>query len=468
MTRTLSLGLDGWTATTIVDRVAPQQGAFTIALPLVPGESVLAANLPVQDGTVSVSMPGDVNTVRWNSSVAIADALSLQAPADGAWVETWQIDPSPQWRVVFDGTPEVFADPSAAQDALHRFDPRPGEKLELKITRPAPVPGESVAFERVQQTIAVGQRARDVTLDIGYRSTQGGRHELGIPAKSRLLSISADGQPLALRAEAGKLIVPLQPGSHTLNVAWQTDTPPALLTKPEAVVIGARVISNVSTQISLPDNRWILFAAGGGVGPAVLYWSELVVFIVIALLLGRFAPSPLSTRDWLLVGLGLSTFSWTVLLLFAAWAFAMQWRKTWPAPVVPWLFNLVQVGLALLTVAALGSLVAAIPNGLLGTPDMRIAGNGSGGNMLTWFHDRVHATLPQPAVISISIWYYKAAMLAWALWLSFALVRWVRAAWDSFTTGRIWHAADARIASPYDPAARGTAVTLPPPLTPGP
>jgi hypothetical protein len=27
---------------------------------------------------------------------------------------------------------------------------------------------------------------------------------------------------------------------------------------------------------------------GGGVGPAILYWAELVVFIVIAVLLGRY------------------------------------------------------------------------------------------------------------------------------------------------------------------------------------
>ena len=30
-------------------------------------------------------------------------------------------------------------------------------------------------------------------------------------------------------------------------------------------------------------------------------------------------------------------------------------------------------------------------------------------------------------------------MLAWALWLSFALVRWVRTAWEAFTAGRIWY-----------------------------
>jgi hypothetical protein len=440
VTRRLSLGLDGWSASTAVDRMAPASGAFTLDVPLLPGESILTANVPVHDGAASVSMPADAGTVRWNSTLAVTAKLRLQAPTDAPWSETWQIDPSPVWRVTFDGTPEVFADPAQVTSALHHFEPRPGEKLTLRITRPPPVPGSSVAFDAAQYSVTVGQRARDVDLQIDYRSTQGGRHELQLPKAARLTSVTADGQPLSLRAEQGSLVVPLQPGAHQLRIVWQSDRAPEFITSPEPVLLRAPV-SNVDTKIAVPETRWILFAGGGGVGPAVLYWAELIVFIVLALALGRFAPSPLTTRDWLLVGLGLSTFSWSVLLLFAAWVFAMQWRRRWQTPVAPWSFNLVQVALAVLTVIALGSLVAAIPNGLLGTPDMRIAGHGNSSHELAWFHDRVQGALPQPVVVSVSIWFYKAAMLAWALWLSFALVRWVRTAWDSFTSGRVWYSA---------------------------
>jgi hypothetical protein len=131
-----------------------------------------------------------------------------------------------------------------------------------------------------------------------------------------------------------------------------------------------------------------------------------------------------------------------VLLLFAVWVFALEWRRSWSAQVAPWAFDAVQAGLALLTVAALGSLVAAIPNGLLGTPDMRIDGFESQADSLVWFHDHIREVLPQPAVVSVSIWFYKAAMLAWALWLSFALVRWVRWAWDAFSAQRLWYGRD--------------------------
>jgi hypothetical protein len=306
------------------------------------------------------------------------------------------------------------------------------------VLRPSLVAGATVAFERVRQQVAVGQRSTDTTLDFVYRSTQGGRHTLQLPAGARLQSVLADGQPLAIRDENGQLALPLQPGQHQYALAWQQDGGAGLVTRPGAVGFGAAA-SNVSTVISVPQSRWVLFATGGGVGPAILYWAELAVFIVVAVLLGRLRRTPLKTHEWLLVGLGLSTFSWSVLLLFAAWVFALEWRRNWTAQAAPWVFNAVQVGLGLLTLAALGSVVSAIPSGLLGMPDMRIDGAGSSAGSLAWFHDRVAQSLPQPAVFSVSIWFYKAAMLAWALWLAFALVRWVLWARDCITAQRLWY-----------------------------
>jgi hypothetical protein len=289
----------------------------------------------------------------------------------------------------------------------------------------------------VSQQVQVGQRATDTTLTLVYRSTQGGRHVVKLPDGARLQHAQADGQPITLDPRNGEVALPLQPGEHTLELAWQTDAGARLTTRPSAVDLRAPA-SNVTTSINMPQSRWILFARGGGVGPAILYWAELVVFIVLAVLLGRFAKSPLTMREWLLVGLGLSTFSWSV-LLFAAWVFALEWRRQWRGDVEPWVFNAVQVLLAALTIVALGSLLAAIPNGLLGQPDMRIEGPMYRPAALSWFHDRVAGALPQPLVLSVSLWFYKAAMLVWALWLSFALVRWVRWAWDAYGATRLWN-----------------------------
>ena len=456
VTREVNLGLD-WTVTTTVERLAPAQGAFTLRLPLLPGEAVLTAGLPVVDREIELAMPAGDAHAGWTSALSRADSLELVAPASTAHAEVWRFVVSPSWHVRFEGTPEVIAAQVSGEQWVQHFEPRPGETLTVTVTRPVAIEGPTFAFENVRHALTPGRRSTDTRLEIDYRSTQGGRHAISLPEGARLRQVIADGTPLVIRDQDGRLELPLQPGAHNLQIEWQTDTGVSVATRPGAVKLGAPV-SNVATTIEVPAGRWLLAAGGGGVGPAILYWAELAVFVALALLLGRLTRSPLATHEWLLVGLGLSTFSWGVLLLFAVWVFAFEWRSRWTAGVAPWVFNATQIVLALLTLIALGSLLAAIPNGLLGSPDMHITGAGSDPGHLEWFHDRVVDALPRPVAISISIWFYKAAILAWALWLSFAVVRWVRWAWDAFGARELWQRTSGRV----NPFRRGPAQPQPP------
>jgi hypothetical protein len=202
--------------------------------------------------------------------------------------------------------------------------------------------------------------------------------------------------------------------------------------------------------MQLPEDRWVLYAFGPGVGPTILYWGELLVFIVAAWWIGRSSVTPLPARDWLLLGLGLSTFSWSVLGLFAVFVALFQWRSRHPAVTERRRFNLFQLVSALLAVAAILAVVAAVPQGLLAQPDMRIEPAGSMGE-LNWFVDQTAEHLPTPSVLSISLWWYKLAMLAWALWLSFALTRWTRWAWQIFVRDGLWRRAPLRAPPPPAP-----------------
>ena len=57
---------------------------------------------------------------------------------------------------------------------------------------------------------------------------------------------------------------------------------------------------------------------------------------------------------------------------------------------------------------------------------------------LKLFLDRTDGITPAAGVVSVSLWFYKAAMLAWALWLSFALLRWLRFAWTAIGFDGLW------------------------------
>ena len=317
------------------------------------------------------------------------------------------------------------------------FRPLPGEQLVVELVRPDALEGRTLTFDRVRLEHSQGRRGSDSTLSVSYRSTRGGTHAIVLPDDAQVTSVTTDGQPQPVRPVDGTLSLPVLPGAHEVAIVWRADTAMAGRVDTPRVNLGAAA-GNVHQQLALPSDRWVLLAAGPALGPAVLYWSELAVFILIALALGRIRTTPLRTHHWLLLGLGFSTFSWGVLVLIGVWLFALARRRNASMPASNTLYNLVQVALALLTVATLAALLVAIPQALLGYPDMHVAGNGSTSGRLLWFSDRIAGELPVASAWSVPLWVYKGAILLWALWLAFALLKWLPWAWQSWTVGGLW------------------------------
>jgi hypothetical protein len=57
---------------------------------------------------------------------------------------------------------------------------------------------------------------------------------------------------------------------------------------------------------------------------------------------------------------------------------------------------------------------------------------------LRWFADRSADALPQASAISVPLWVYKLAMLAWALWLANAVIGWLRYGFAAWTRDGYW------------------------------
>jgi len=143
---------------------------------------------------------------------------------------------------------------------------------------------------------------------------------------------------------------------------------------------------------------------------------------------------------------------------------AFGWRRSRPASEPAWSHNLGQIVFAGWTIAAITVLATGVSQGLLGHPDMLIAGNGSSsgpsGSTLIWFADRISGPLPRPWVISAPLLVYRLAMLAWSLWLALAVIRWARWIWSCFSERGIWRPLFAK--KPAVPAAPPP----PPPVAP--
>jgi hypothetical protein len=454
--REFRLGLD-WSIATNVQRVSPSQAAFTIAVPLVPGESVLSEGLQVNpDNTVLVGLSAGEQTRTWSSSLKPEDHLSVRLPILPARAEVWRFIVAPQWRVRFSSLPATLPQNPSATPWVFEYHPRPGETLDLTVSQPPAVPGGTLAIDRVRQNVIIGRRSTEESIRLHYRSTQGGRQNISLPKDAIVSQVAVDGEPVAIRPDDGDLALSVLPGEHNVELVWRSSSGDGFTAKPGPVDLHISA-SNVQTSLFLSPNRWPLFALGEGVGPAFLYWGELLVFLVVAIVLGRLSNSPLSIGEWLLLGLGLSTISWTVLVLVAVWLFAMRWRERRIAShaLTPRRFNLLQVALAALTVVAITSLVfSGVRYGLLASPDMGVTGPGSHGSSFSWFVDRTSAALPRSTVYSAPMWVYRTIIFAWALWIALALARWSVFAWRAWSSGGYWRTADS---TPRSPTADGAA-----------
>ncbi|MFC5743834.1 hypothetical protein [Dyella tabacisoli] len=449
LTRSLVLGVD-WTVENTVERIAPLDGGFSLELPLLPGEHPLGDNVRVQDGHIGVTFNAGQSEVSWSSRLDHTDqgqasALVLKAPALSEHAEVWELHVAPIWHVDAQGVPASDSD-----DGL-RFQPLPGESLKLAISRPKAAAGASLAFDSVLVDSTVGDRATETRLRLNVRSTRGGEHPITLPAGAELLQASRDGDTISLAVRDGKLSLPLLPGLHRYELRVREPQGVAIRTYTSQFALNATA-ANIDLSLKLPTDRWVLWTWGPTAGPAVLYWSQLIVLLLAAWLLARYAPTPLRFHHWLLLGLGFSAFAWTAYALVVVWLIllGLRARGTPPARLGRVGFNLLQIGLAAMTLLALAVLISAVPEGLLGLPNMHVAGNRSSAWDLNWFADQIATALPRGGVFSVSLWAYKIAMLAWALWLANALIGWLRWGFEAWTRDGYWRRREPKVVLPAE------------------
>jgi hypothetical protein len=446
--RTLSLGLQ-WEVTTRVVRLTPANVPASLEVDLLEGESITTAEPRTEKGKALVSMAPQTTEVSWDSSLKEAAVVNLVASKQGNQFEVWQLSPGTQWHFALSGIPVT------AHQEERRWSPKwqpwPGESVKISVSKPIGVQGQTLTVDGSLITVRPGLRATDSTFTTTLRSSQGGQHVLLLPEGASLQGVDINGQSQPIRLIGREIRLPLVPGSQNVRITWR-----------EANGIGARFTTpqvnlnvpsvNARIQLVMPADRWTLFIGGPTIGPAVLIWGTLVVMLIVAFGLSRVKLTPLGMLQWALLGIGLTQVQPIAGMIFVGWLLILGVRQSYWPRLPNWLFNLGQAALAGWTVIALAILVFSVSKGLLGSPEMQISGNGANSKLLGWFADRSGPELPTAWVISVPLWLYRGLMLLWALWLAYALLKWLKWAWTCFSTEGYWRSVSWR-AKPADQAA---------------
>ncbi|HCY84687.1 MAG TPA: hypothetical protein DHV36_06090 [Desulfobacteraceae bacterium] len=432
--RTLRLGLV-WKVHTRVRRLSPPGSGMVLNIPLLPGESVTSQGIRVKEGIARVSLKAGQTDLEWESFLEKTGRIRMEHPQTDEWTEVWKVDVSPVFHMDYDGIPVIFHKTGSLW--FPTWHPWPGESVSLTLTRPGGVEGRTLTVEKTHLELWPGRNTTRARLDLSIKSSQGGRHPVTLPEGAGLQEVSINGKIHPIRQNGRIVALPITPGSQQIRLSWlETRGISTRFTSP-GVDLGLPSV-NAGVDIHLPRNRWPLFIGGEQLmGPAVLFWSVLIIIFLLALGLSRTGWASLKFHHWFLLCLGMSMSHLAAGLLMVGWLIALDFRGK-AAKMRDTGFNLVQLGLVLLTLAALAALVGAVSNGLLGHPDMNIRGNGSSAGLLRWYHDISGPVLPEAWVVSIPMLAYRIAMLAWALWIAFWLVGTLKWGWQRFSTPDIW------------------------------
>lgn len=433
--RHLEVGLR-WRATSVVTRLSSPGKAVSLRIPLLPGEKVLTSNVVVEEGGIDVRLGAGEPSFSWESELPIGEDLSLAAQETDRWVERWHLVTSPVWNVALSGIAPVFE--PQEQNLVPVWHPWPGESATLSFSKPEAVTGETITVRRVHHSTSVGSRQRSGRLTLEVECSLGEDFLIGLDPAAEITAIRQDGRAIPVRRDGGDLVVPVHPGKQKLEIDWRTADAMAGTVRAGAVTLPVEA-ANITTAIRMPDSRWILRTEGPQRGPAVRFWTILAVAILAAWILGRLRLSPIGGVEWMLLALGLTQVHFVPALVVVAWFFLLAWRgKLHRDDVSGFLFNVLQLFVLLVSAISLGVLVFAVGEGLLGDPEMFIRGNGSSRRLLNWFQPTAAAELPPASVLSVSVWFYRLLMLAWALWLASAMLRWLKWGWNQFSHEGCW------------------------------
>lgn len=461
VTRTLRLGIT-WELETIVRRLSPRGTPISITVPLIDGEQVITDKMVVRNKSVLVRFGARSQKVSWRSRLETTPVISLTAPDNSAWTETWRLEAGLTWRVQTSGIAPVFHQ-DRQSNWLPTWKPWSGESVTLNISKPVGIGGQSMTIDKSRLTVTPGSRASDSSLEFTLRASQGGQHEIALPDGAVLQTVRINGKSRPVRQGEQSLVLPIVPGSQKIELKWRQNTGVTASWQGPVVDLGQPHV-NARIAVSFPQDRWALWTSGPTLGPAVLIWGVLSVLLVISFALSKAGGNktarqsmPLGMTSWFLLGIGLTQVSTLALIVPVLWLFLLKARPALGQTVPRWAFNGIQLGIVGLTVISLAILLWAVEAGLLGQPDMQIRGYGSQATQLNWYLDRSAGLTPQVGVVSAPLWVYRLLMLLWALWLAWSLLNWLRWGWGQFSDGGLWR-----------PFLRQTKPTPPPPPAPTP
>ena len=420
------------TIITRVARVAPYTDEFTVRIPLLPNEQVTTTDMSVEDEHMVVNLKANQGSITWESKFLVDSTITLSAPSIAERTERWSIVGSDFWSYDFEGVV-----PIDEGDNHTMFVPLSNEVLQIDVQQTQPVPGESITISSVNAFHEVDSQSTTTDLELIILASQPGDLEVTLPEDANIESLMFAGEFLSLPSN-NVVLLPVQPGNHRYTLDWTTNRGISVAYRPPAASFSQPAV-NSSTDVQLPENRWILWLSGSSLGTTVAFWSVLVGVVLAAVVISQIPSFALSTRDAVILAAGASLVDLKMLVYVGVWFLAIWFKSRTKEEITrPWIYRLGQLVLTGITLLVLYVLASTIVAALTNDPNMYIVSASYFNDWFTWFSDEITGEVPSPWILSVPMWVYFVLILAWVMWLVFTLLQWMRAWWESLKTPVLW------------------------------
>lgn len=448
--RSIALGNE-WRAVTILRRFGGSNEPETLKIPLLSGESVQKGSVNihrVKDQLSVTFQPGE-SVIRFESVLEQNDKIVVPPGLPGM-ESSVSLNYTDLWRVDAEGGTDVLVNRGASGSLWRTW---PGESMTFYVKQTHLLDGASISIANAKVSLKPS-----LDRDAAFQSGKGSISAEIMTSRPHVLVLSYDpaiqferlmlnGQSVSLQP-GRDLRIPLDIGQARITGDFNLDNgarfsyvSPTILFKSGEDVLD---VFNLTTSITIPHDRFVVWTRGSGIGPAILFWSLIPVIAGIAILLGSFRIGETRAIAWFFILLGLAQTSYfmgaagglSFAFFIVVWLLLIKRRAEMdPFQAKPFRFNLGQLALIFLTMLILLSLPGVLSGALLGSPDFMVSGYKSSRFMLSWFED---VGTQRHVVYSVPLVFYRIFVLIWALWFAGKLLAWLRLGWAAFTKGAMF------------------------------
>lgn len=436
VTRDIYYNLDSSIETTI-ERMSPLGDPAIVEIPLLDFEDIVTPNMKIKDRRVTVSFEPFQSSASWNSRISnTSGPMNLKHQSTSNYSELWRVKVSPLWHLNIQENDASKIEKSLVDGFDVVFKPWPEQKATLLLEKPKPVDAPSMTIESSLLSISPGTRSHELNLRLAVDSSRGFQHTIEVPADLELTNATINQSQKNLTREGKSISIPIYAGRTMVHLKFRTEGEYPVVHRVPEINLKTESV-NGEVKIMPPSSRWIVWTGGKGWGPVVLIWNQLIIALFLSFIFSRLSVVPIGFFGWSFMMVGLTQTGVLWLLLPAATLLALAYKKTHTITNSV-MFNLRQLALMVLVITSMVVFYMATKRGLLGLPTMYISGNGSTAHELIWYQDRLSNLIPQPYYLSLPIFYYRALMLVWSLWIAWTFIKIAPWIWQCLVYDGIW------------------------------